>query len=1466
MKKHLPIIGVTIVLCALFLKLLSGYDGRFSVVEKAYNDGLAINLTPGTDSVRLVDVLTRHNYISDKRDAAFAVSRLKHKLAEGTGLGSLYDLNKRVWQVPAAVVDSLGSAGFRKRLRATQEALGIDSAFRAQDVSALKSEKQLSDRHKGSIRVKVVAKDDSASAVRRLFGLDEALCQGVVVRLSVHRLDALKQDTDSLLCYLKTDAKGEAVFNGLDTAMSYSVLPISRGYEFGVPKGTVGGNLAACGDEGVLQCSFTRQEHKVRLFDARTFKRIKEDRSLTVRSPQEFKNTFTVCLGLFFVAWWGLYLLFRRRNKSRSGGILPILMLLTGLCLLTMFSLNDPLTDKLLGVDMARGIITGVVVMALLQGVNFTKLYQGRSLMGFDVPLEFIKWTFKPFRQKVNHLTARLTDKEAGTLSKLLASLLIFCCLPLLLLDLICLTRLSQPLSALLDKLPKGGGYLLMALLLTALLFSPLGASVGGMRVNLNLGILFQPSEIAKYLIIFFMAAYFCVNADKIVKFSDEGNLDLFGSKLRMLVSILVGLGILVGLYLVLGDMGPALVLSFTFILLYSIVKSKIETDSLSEILTCDLAMLVYGVGSFVLCLYVGREFDLMGLFCIAWFVLWIGGVALLKKQVFETPVLFNFILAAFIFGGSLLSGLGPLSSVGERLESRNEMCSNTWGTLPIDGAVADAGENTQVAEGLWGLASGGVMGQGLGNGSPTTIPAFHTDMVLESIGEQMGFVGIVVIVLLIATLLRRTVLLGYRTSHPFAFYLCLGIAIVTAVQFIIIALGSTGMIPLTGVTVPFFSYGKVSMILNLAAFGIILSIARHNTIAKGEEGSVVAQLQKKNIGKYNYSVALLSWIYTGFAALICGVFFYYQFIDRDATLVRPVYVNNVSGIPVVSYNPRIEKITQKLPAGNIYDRNGILLATSDSTLLKKHGKAYSSLGLEYRNLRPARRYYPFGEHLFFMLGDYNTQMLFSANGSRGYMAESEHLDSLRGYDNRLIGSDGRPVKVSLTSEEYNPGRFYGSDYSYRTPYGVQLRDYSALVPYLKAGAYNEETSPVGGGTGSVAADDRVRPNDIHLTLDAVLQTTLQKEMARFIGNKYRDSKFNKLRASIVVLDAEQGDLLASANYPLPDYDRLRAETLIDDKLIYRDNKPQGWKAYTDMDLGLFFATAPGSTAKVMSALAGLRGLGIDAADEGNEDYSYLVYNSQKVGLEPSGTVTMRRAIVKSSNCYFINLVNDHRLYGDLADIYSTVGVSIKGRSPYGLHYADYPPDSDWKSLVTSEEEGAVEAYRKYTEGKLREKMDKHDAWWWTWGQGGLAATPLAMARVAAITAGRKGEMPVTRYLKNQSASSVSLLPAKTVEPLAEFMVEEAVDEKKLKSSAMIGGKTGTAERVLKTAEGKEVKYNPNDAWFICFINDGRGSSKPLAVAVRLERLPHGNMSGHAVAMTQNVVLKVLEDLKYIKK
>ena len=112
--------------------------------------------------------------------------------------------------------------------------------------------------------------------------------------------------------------------------------------------------------------------------------------------------------------------------------------------------------------------------------------------------------------------------------------------------------------------------------------------------------------------------------------------------------------------------------------------------------------------------------------------------------------------------------------------------------------------------------------------------------------------------------------------------------------------------------------------------------------------------------------------------------------------------------------------------------------------------------------------------------------------------------------------------------------------------------------------------------------------------------------------------------------------MLASANYPLPNYDFLR---MAPDS--YSDNyKDRIWRAYTERDLGMTRPTAPGSTAKIMSALAGLRKIGLDAANPQDRRYSYFVDSKEKVGLEPTGIITMQKAIVESSNCYFINLVN----------------------------------------------------------------------------------------------------------------------------------------------------------------------------------------------------------------------------------
>lgn len=1505
MKKYLNILS-TLLVIVLFIKLYLNYSERFDEVENNYltTPKSAVNLVKGTSyndlTNDLTDVLHNHNYITSKDDADFVSKFIIQKLEDGQSLSTLYDLNKRIWQIPVSLIDSIDSSGYKNKADKSKESIGIDDEFSKIDVSNLQSiSDTLYTNQHGVINVSVEEAIENSKKTRK--------CANVVVRLSEQYIDSLDNNKSKrrTKAYLKTNDKGEVSFIGLNPNLSYSVLPIKDGFEYGTSKGTIGGNLSVAIDnqrdlkdkllgrnKNTLICSFTQQEHKIRIFDAQTLKQIKEDKTLTIRSPKEFKSILVRYVVLFFAAWWGLWLVCKVRRNPINETILAILMSLTGLCLLTMFSLNDPLTDKLLGVDMAQGIIAGVVLIAILQNVNFMKLYQNQSTIDFDIPLECIKWIFKPFKHKVSYLTGILSSRTSNVFLKCISLCGIVICLPMLILDLIRVTSLNKIVSRFLDKLPKGSGYLLTALMLTVLLF-PFGHEVGGMKVNMVIGGLkFQPSEIAKYLIIFFMAAYFSINANKIVQYSEKGNAKLFGAKLRMMMSILIGLGLLMGLYLALGDMGPALVLAFTFIILYSVIKSKVDLEGttadnqLKRIFTCDIAMLIYGVLSFIVFLYIGNFLDNMGLFCLAWFALWII-IGVVKQEIYETPVFFNFIIAAFIFGGTLLGNIPGLDSVAERLDSRNEMCSNTWGTLPIDGNTANAGENTQVAEGLWGLASGGFWGQGLGNGSTHFIPAFHTDMILESIGEQMGFVGIFIIILLLAMLLRRTIVVGYETSHPFTFYLCLGIAIVTAIQFVIISLGSTGIIPLTGVTVPLLSYGRVSMILNLAAFGIILSIASHSATETTKATEATASLIKQNIGKYNYSVSLLSWMYCVIAVFICGVFFYYQFIDRNDTLIRPVYVNNSSGIPIVEYNPRIEQLIRKMYSGDIYDRNGVLLATSDpSRIDKTRDSLYKViLGDDEYNLdlnKRQRRYYPFGAHLAFMLGDRNSDLfIFNGSESSGYVAETRHLSELRGYNLR-IDEDGKELPTVILSTDSMQIDRWHSKYNYKYKDTIKLLNYSALIPYLKDGVNDDRIRDFNNRDESWWNIGKIKPKDIHLTIDAKLQTSIQKRMKEWIPehyknhykNHYKESELaqfvNRIRASVVIIDAENGDLLASAIYPLPDSERLKSEVVNGKLPGYHDKHPlpQGWESYTDVDLGLIYNTAPGSTAKVMSALAGLQKLGIEAADPNNNNYKYHVLESQFVGTvdaEFPGHINMFEAIWRSSNCYFINLVNDHELYPNLFNVYRTVGVQLGYCKPYGLFYPDSTMLTEFNKAISKYRvSNAIETYRKYIEDNSLEPMKKDSIWQWAWGQGDLAATPLTMARVASIVA-NDGIMRPTRFLMNDKIKDgIQIVTKAEAEALEKAMVYEAENHTtcKIKSTNnTIGGKTGTANRHIKNRRGEDFQRS-NDSWYICYIKPSTKDKNPLAVAVRIER---GQSSINAKELVKSIVLDELKKYQYIK-
>lgn len=1416
--------GVTaMILIALFMGMNRNFERRFEQVTERLATGENISLDRSINVEQLANVLYVNSYTKTKDDAQFVARFIVGKLKRDTLPEAVQDFNKRMWHVPASLIEREGTDGFREKLAQSHASLGWNEETAARyRAGKHPSRVVLKEEGTGTLTCKVLEMipKKEQSWLECLILTNERPMAGTLVRLDRYRVDSIGQGERTVLAYAMTDSEGVARFEGLEMSDSYSVLPIHYGYEFGTAQGTVGCTLADL-DTSETCFTFTARPHAVPLFNKEIVQRMRESQTVLVRTPEAFCMEFQIYFCCYFGTWVLLFVLGYVRNGRLDPVMASCLMALTGLSLMLMFGINDPLTEPLLGAETAQGIIVGTVLAALLQTVNVLKFFQNSYRIPFDI------------------------------LERPLNRVLDFFCLPY----------------------TKGIGYLCMALLLTAALLC-FGHSVGGMKVNLNLmGFVFQPSEITKYLVVMFMAAFFCDQSERIIRYSNVGVRNVrvgasvtwtfFWSKLRTMAVMILGMGILLLLYMILGDMGPALVVSLTFIVLYSLIKSRMEmgatgdTGSYNAVWNCDLLMLMVGIVSFVLFLLVGKVFHCPFFFCVAWFGGWIAW-GLKRRQIFESAILFNLVIALFLFSDSALRAIGQ-EDVARRLDDRKEMCINTWGHLGLEDEFLSPGVNTQVAEGLWGLASGGMTGQGLGNGSSQYIPAYHTDMILQSIGEQTGFVGILIVFVLISQLLYRALRAGYYTNHLFTLYLCVGISVVTAVQFLIISLGSTGFIPLTGITVPLLSYGRVSMILNLVAFGLVLSVTSR---CQSESARC------DSIRQYNDILAWGCATYTLLGVFVLGIFFHYQVIARERTLIRPVVAYNTQGAVTVQYNPRIGRLVECMKPGNIYDRKGVLLATSYADSLIHYKSVYDKYRLDIDFHKVQQRFYPFGKHLFFILGNYNTKLFFSSlnNSPRGLMAEARYLSELRGYDNVLYDELGNKVRVDLVSRQYRPGRFYPARYEYRQA-GFQLRDYSALLPYLKSGYssdrienYNTRTEETG----------MIKPQDITLSIDAGLQTRLQQELAKV--EKAGQKRWHRFqRTSVVVMDASSGELLASANYPLPDEQRLAVEPE-----NYTDNyQPENWHAYTDCDLGMVYPTAPGSSAKVMSALAGLRHVDDTKERITNSKFTYRVYEEERIhtgkGGDPVGNVNFRQAILQSSNNYFIHLVNDLDLYDELAHIYSSAGIGIGYTSAYKIDYHEYNPSSGWKERVTKVAPMATQGYRDYinqrtSNPKTHRKMVFCDPWWrWAWGQGTLSATPLSMARIAASVA-NNGKMPVTSFrIEGNKPEFVTLTSDKQIEVLQQSMIAEA--HKPLRDGSrrfirypFLGGKSGTPERVIKFADGSVNQ--PNDAWYVCYVKNCSGKP-PLAIVVRTER--SGNVgSGYAKGVLEQTVMPVLHSMGYV--
>ena len=142
----------------------------------------------------------------------------------------------------------------------------------------------------------------------------------------------------------------------------------------------------------------------------------------------------------------------------------------------------------------------------------------------------------------------------------------------------------------------------------------------------------------------------------------------------------------------------------------------------------------------------------------------------------------------------------------------------------------ADAGDKGyQLSQSLITIGSGGLWGLGLGKSRQKFLflPEEHNDFIFASVCEELGLIGACVIMLLFAALVLRGYWIALHTRDRFGALLVVGIITLIAMQVFLNIAVVTGMLPTTGIPLPFFSYGGTALCIQLAEMGIVLSVSR---------------------------------------------------------------------------------------------------------------------------------------------------------------------------------------------------------------------------------------------------------------------------------------------------------------------------------------------------------------------------------------------------------------------------------------------------------------------------------------------------------------------------------------------------------------------------------------------------------------------------------------------------------------
>jgi cell division protein FtsW len=188
------------------------------------------------------------------------------------------------------------------------------------------------------------------------------------------------------------------------------------------------------------------------------------------------------------------------------------------------------------------------------------------------------------------------------------------------------------------------------------------------------------------------------------------------------------------------------------------------------------------------------------------------------------------FILMLYLASGQIMLLAGGLlllmvAAAGayfqlDKVASRVDIWRDPW---------ADPRDTTfQVVQSLMAIADGGLIGSGIGQGIPNSIPVVYTDFTYAAIVEEWGLLGAVGLMSALLVIILRGLRLATLLQHrPFHAFLAAGLCITLSIQSLIIISGTLNLIPLTGVTLPFVSYGGSSLLTSFIIVGLLLALSR---------------------------------------------------------------------------------------------------------------------------------------------------------------------------------------------------------------------------------------------------------------------------------------------------------------------------------------------------------------------------------------------------------------------------------------------------------------------------------------------------------------------------------------------------------------------------------------------------------------------------------------------------------------